>query len=244
MTHSTFKTVNGLGTFEISPGCTIHVPPDTNIRPEYLIGQELLEDESIIAIVHDKVNNIIYPQALNVSTSTFKPLIIQNVTSLSQGIDLIFNHDSALTEIVRVIIYIAIVLFFLFTIAMCYKPFKDWVATFCLCRKPEAFWRKWYDMPRFARREKPVSPKMERNNIKKGKTLRERAVDILKPKVRSHKLDLPNSQMPKNIHPIPLHINDSLNTLYIPPPTPIDTDKYGTFGFNKYPKLPNYDTRV
>jgi len=140
-TQSTYKSINGMGSFEVNPGCIIHVPPDTNIRPEYMMGQLLLSGSSILdGYKNHSTDLVIIPPPLNISTTTFKPLTITNVKSLRQAVDLIFNHEQTFTEVIRVIAYIAMALFLIWSLTFCFPKFRLWLKSFCLITKPEKYW--------------------------------------------------------------------------------------------------------
>ena len=130
-----------MGSFEVNPGCIIHVPPDTNIRPEYMMGQLLLSGSSILdGYKNHSTDLVIIPPPLNISTTTFKPLTITNVKSLRQAVDLIFNHEQTFTEVIRVIVYIAMALFLIWSLTFCFPKFRLWLKSFCLITKPEKYW--------------------------------------------------------------------------------------------------------
>jgi hypothetical protein len=157
MTQSTYKTISGMGTFDVNPGCMIHVPPDTNIRPEYMIGQEYLSGDTLMGTIKEYTKDKAFlPLLLNVSTSTFKPLKIQEISTFEQGIDLIFNYENTATEVVRIIAYLAIAILILYSLTCCFPKLKLWLKSFCLITKPEKYWgmRKYIIPSPFIRKSK------------------------------------------------------------------------------------------
>ena len=138
MIQSTYQTISGMGTFQVSPGCAIQVPPDTNIRSEYMIGQEFLSGDTIMGTVNQLENiSIIIPQHHEIFTSTFKPLTLTDISSFRQGIELIFNHKQTFTEVVRVIAYLLNIFFLIFSLAMCFKPIRLYIKTLTLSLRDE-----------------------------------------------------------------------------------------------------------
>ena len=157
LTQSNYKTISGMGTFDVTPGCTIHVPPDTNIRPEYMIGQEFMSSNTLTGTIREYTKDSAFlPLLLNVSTSTFKPLVLNEVKTFQQGVDLIFNHETLSTEVVRVIAYICIILIILWSLTCCFPKLKLWLKSFCLITKPEKYWgmRKYIIPSPFIRQNK------------------------------------------------------------------------------------------
>jgi hypothetical protein len=157
LTQSSYKTISGMGTFDVTPGCTIHVPPDINIRPEYMIGQEFMSSNTLTGTIREYTKDSAFlPLLLNVSTSTFKPLVLNDVKTFEQGVDLIFNHETLSTEVVRVIAYICIVLIILWSLTCCFPKLKLWLKSFCLITKPEKYWgmRKYIIPSPFIRQNK------------------------------------------------------------------------------------------
>jgi hypothetical protein len=160
LTQSTYKKISGMGTFDVTPGCMIHVPPDTNIRPEYMIGQEFLSGDTLMGTIKDYTKDSAFlPLLLNVSTSTFKPLKINDVSTFQQGIDLIFNHEQLSTEVVRVIAYLCIAIIILYSLTCCFPKLRLWLKSFCLITKPEKYWgmRKYIIPSPFIRKNKATN---------------------------------------------------------------------------------------
>jgi len=139
--QSTFKVINGMGTFQTKPGCTIHIPPDTNIRPEYMIGQEYLKGTPILGAIQEfSKDSAFLPLLFNVSTTTIKPLKISQISNFQQGVDLIFNHEQSSTQVVRILTYTAIAILFLYSLTCCFPKLRIWLKSFCLITKPEKYW--------------------------------------------------------------------------------------------------------
>ena len=160
-TQSTYKKISGMGTFDVTPGCMIHIPPDTNIRPEYMIGQEYLTADTLMGTITEYTKDSAFiPLLLNVSTSTLKPLKINEISSFQQGIDLIFNHEQLGTEVVRILAYLGIVIVVIYSMTCCFPRFKLWLKSFCLITKPEKYWgmRKYVIPSPFVRQSKINDP--------------------------------------------------------------------------------------
>jgi len=160
-TQSSYKRISGMGTFDVTPGCTIHIPPDTNIRPEYMIGQEYLKGDTLMGTINEFTKDSAFlPLLLNVSTSTLKPLKINEISNFKQGIDLIFNHEQLGTEVVRILAYCAIAIVIIYSMTCCFPKFKLWLKSFFLITKPEKYWgmRKYIIPSPFIRKSKINNP--------------------------------------------------------------------------------------
>ena len=159
--QSTYRKISGMGTFDMTPGCSIHIPPNTNIRPEYMIGQQALSSDTLMGTIKDYTKDSAFlPLLLNVSTSTIKPLKINDVTTFQQGIELIFNHEQLTTEVVRIIAYLIIAILILYSLTCCFPKLKLWLKSFCLITKPEKYWgmRKYIIPSPFIRQNKVNKP--------------------------------------------------------------------------------------
>jgi hypothetical protein len=161
LAQSTYKQISGMGTFDVNPGCMVHIPPDTNIRPEFMIGQEQLSGDTLLGTIKDYTKDSAFlPSIFNTSTSTMKPLKINDITNFQQGIDLIFNHEQLTTEVVRVIAYMALAILILYSLTCCFPKLKLWLKSFCLITKPEKYWgmRKYIIPSPFIRQSKNRTP--------------------------------------------------------------------------------------
>jgi RsiW-degrading membrane proteinase PrsW (M82 family) len=122
-----------------------------------MIGQEFMSSNTLTGTIREYTKDSAFlPLLLNVSTSTFKPLVLNEVKTFQQGVDLIFNHETLSTEVVRVIAYICIILIILWSLTCCFPKLKLWLKSFCLITKPEKYWgmRKYIIPSPFIRQNK------------------------------------------------------------------------------------------
>jgi hypothetical protein len=101
-------------------------------------------------------------------------MVFKDVSSMRDAVNLVFNQDTTLAEVIRIFIYILTILSILGTIYCFYPKFRLWFNGCCFITKPTKYWRdvKGYKVPDFISRQRQLEAantfiEMERvdNNI-------------------------------------------------------------------------------
>jgi len=168
VTRKTFtetQTINDFGHFSIPEGCQANINNEISIRPGFVAGQHFLTDNTLFKILEIPSELLDIPTPPPVVNQTSKPpLSFRTVGTVSETLSLLFEHETATGEAIRIVIYISIVITILLLCYCLIKPFRYWINGCCFFQKPTVYWKKikGYQVPDFKRNNKdPENPETE-----------------------------------------------------------------------------------
>ena len=151
------KTISDYGFFVIPSGCEVSIGTDVSIRPGFVAGTHNLQDNTLFQIL--KVPDSLHEFPTKPNTTLLQPrqpITFNDVHSFADGINLVFDHETTIGEIIRILTYIAIFIAILLIFYCTCRPFRLWLNGCCFCTKPTVYWRKirGYATPDFQRQNK------------------------------------------------------------------------------------------
>ena len=135
------------GQFQIPEGCTAAIDPGIPILPGFVVSTHVLEKNSLFQILDTQPNLTRLP-----TTSTTRPTRLnkpsyRDVDIFKDKVDVIFDHETAVPEILRIIM--------LFLCCISYK-FRTCCKAFTVTQKPSKYWSevRGYHVPHFTKKNK------------------------------------------------------------------------------------------
>ena len=161
---SRHENIDGIGSFQAHTGCTTQVLEQAQIRPIHVAEIHDLEGNSVFGVLKQfDFSSIQYPKEPDQNTTTQKPITILEVSSFSEGLQLLFDVQTNSTDVARIFLGITIFIIFFLLIYLCVPPFKLWFNDCCSFTKPHKYWgQKYINVPQFVKIHKPSSHLHER----------------------------------------------------------------------------------
>jgi len=152
-----YKQLYGTGELQTAPGCTLNINKQISVRPSYVLSRHNLEGDSFFKFL--KVPDMPlhkYPTTTKAPNTTLSPFQFRDVSSIGEAVNVVFNHDTTVAELIRILCYIVAILSILATIYCCYPRFRLWFNGCCFIQKPTKYWRdvKGYKVPDFISKDK------------------------------------------------------------------------------------------
>ena len=171
---SRHETIDGIGSFQAHTGCTTQVLEQAQIRPIHVAEIHDLEGNSVFGVLKQfDFSAIQYPQEPDQNTTTQKPITILEVSSFTQGLNLLFDVKTNSTDVARIFLALTCFIILFLIIYLCVPPFKLWFNDCCSFTKPHKYWgQKYINVPQFVKIQKPATHVHERmqhfcSNIRK-----------------------------------------------------------------------------
>jgi hypothetical protein len=160
-TISRHENIDGIGSFQAHTGCTTQILEHAQIRPIHVAEIHDLEGNSVFGVLKQfDFSAIQYPKEPDHNTTTMKPITILEVSSFSQGLNLLLNVNTDSTDIARILLIFLMLLVFFLLIYFSVPPFKLWFNDCCSFTKPNKYWgQKYMNVPQFVRIHHP-KPKL------------------------------------------------------------------------------------
>ena len=153
------------GQFHIPEGCKATIDPGITIRPGFVVSTHVLEKNTLFQILDTQPNLTFLPQTTTSRSTKLNRPSFRDVDNFKETIDVIFDHETAVPEALRIITYIfAVFLFLLFLCCISYK-FRTCCKAFTMTQKPSKYWSevRGYHVPHFTKKKK--------HDIEKGQNL-------------------------------------------------------------------------
>ena len=150
-------TISDYGFFNIPVGCEVKINNEISFRPGFVASVHSLTENSLFQILNFPEDIHEFPVKPNKSATETRPVItLQNVESLAEGFDLIFDHETTIGEVIRILTYVAIFIAIFLIFYCCCKPCRLWFNGCCFLTKPTVYWRKirGYKVPEFQNSKK------------------------------------------------------------------------------------------
>lgn len=143
------KNIFGTGKLQIAPGCNIKISKTASIRPSYVISRHNLESDTFFKFLQVPGMPNLYPTTKAPVIVSQDPVRFKDVSSIGDAVNIIFNQDTTLAELIRILIYIMFFISVLGSIYCIYPKFRLWFNGCCFLQKPTKYWRdvKGYIVP-------------------------------------------------------------------------------------------------
>jgi len=164
------KTINDYGFFNIPDGCEVKVGNDISLRPGFIASVHTLTDNTLFEILNFPEDIHDFPERPNISAITRRPLLsFESREKLAETFDIIFDHETAMGEFIRIGIYITVFVVILLIIYCSCPKCRLWVHGCCFLTKPTVYWRKvrGYKVPDYQ------NPKSKKNRETNSEEIRE-----------------------------------------------------------------------
>ena len=165
------RDIHGNGKIQIAPGCNIKIANKANIRPSYVVSRHNLEGDTFFKLLEVPGNlPNLYPTTPAPSNTSRPPIHFNEITSIKDVATFVFNQDTTIAEIIRILFYILTIFSILGTIYCCFPRFRLWFNGCCFIEKPTKYWRdvKGYVVPEYISKQKQrqaSSPESKENEI-------------------------------------------------------------------------------
>ena len=152
------KNIYGTGKLQIAPGCNIRISKNAQIRPSYVVSRHNLEGDSFFKFLQVPGMPHSYPTTTKAPNVTKTPMVFNEVASLNDAINIVFNQDTTLAEMIRILVYMVSILSILATIYCCFPRCRLWFNGCCFITKPTKYWRdvRGYVVPEFISRSRQL----------------------------------------------------------------------------------------
>ena len=163
-TLSKHEKIDGMGSFQAHTGCTTQITEQAQIRPIHVAEIHDLDSNSVFGVLKQyNFSSIQYPKDPDQESTTFKPITILEVSSFSEGLNLLLDVQTNSTDVARIFLVLAIFIILFLTIYISVKPFKLWFDDCCSFTKPHKYWgQKYINVPQFVKIHRPQSHFHER----------------------------------------------------------------------------------
>lgn len=143
--------INDYGSFNIPDGCEVKINNEISFRPGFVASVHTMTGANMFEILQFPEDIHEYPQKPDLEITTRPPLSFQTIESLSEGFNLIFDHETAIGEVIRICAYIAVVIVIFLIFYCCCRPCRLWFNGCCFIQKPTVYWKKikGYKVPEF-----------------------------------------------------------------------------------------------
>jgi len=161
---SRHENIDGLGSFQAHTGCTTQVTEQAQIRPIHIAEIHDLASNSIFGVLSQfNLSLVNYPKEPDQNITTPKPLTILEVSSFTEGLNLLLDVKTTSTDVARVFLVLALLLIAFLLLYLCVPSFKLWFNDCCSFTKPQKYWGRMYaNVPQFVKIHQPASHLHER----------------------------------------------------------------------------------
>jgi len=150
---SKHEKIDGIGSFQTHTGCITQITEQAQIRPIHVAEIHDLDSNSVFGVLNQfDFSAIQYPKEPDQETTTMRPITLLEVSSFSEGLNLLFDVKTTSTDVARVFLVIAILFIFFLSLYACIPSFKLWFNDCCSITKPHKYWgRKYMNVPQFVK---------------------------------------------------------------------------------------------
>lgn len=152
-TISKHEPIDGIGSFQAHTGCITQVTEQAQVRPMHIAEIHDLEGNSVFGVLKQFDYSLMkFPKEPDLNTTTFKPLTILEVSSFTEGLNLLFDVKTNSTDVIRILLIILAFIFVFFLIYLCMPSFRLWFNDCCSITKPHKYWgQKYTNVPQFVK---------------------------------------------------------------------------------------------
>jgi len=199
------KIINNYGAFEIPKGCDVNINNEYKIRPSFVAKTIVYQFDSVLAIlpVDKRLPNYSFPTTPIPTQMYTSQMTLREIGNFGDGVGIVFSHETAVGEIIRVSIYLAGVAVIFAILYFSIKPFRLWVNGCCFCTKPTVFFRdvKGYaNVPEFSRKKKDAPQPPQPPSV--GLTYQQQALQAITGNLTNVNDSLKRFYKPKKEHDI------------------------------------------
>jgi len=151
--YTEHKTIQGTGSFSVPTGCNIQIGPGAYIKPPHIISRHSLDHNNIFKVIEQPQRGIhLFPTTTTPQSTSSTELSLLHITSFRDATNVIFNKESTLSEIIRILVYIAFLTFISLFLCCLSQRFRYWLAGCCFLQKPDKhFTQLGYQCPKYTR---------------------------------------------------------------------------------------------